>query len=295
MPENRSTRQQSVRASDSSDRMLSLVEVAKETGIPMPILLRYKREHPARVASTGSGSQQRFPEEALEIFLAIHRDEAETSDLPRRGGAGLFSLPRLRKRRSDRAQEEDEMAKKASKPKPEKSPASKKRAASRPSADAKPETSNQDAGEPLLSLQEVSKEMGIPYPTLARYMQRLGDRIPHVGKGRKRRFPPEALEVFRTIRDNSHPGRPPKGGQKDPLSDAPAPASRAAKKSPTPRKAATPPARTQKAAAADAENGNGDLVARIARLESSQQQLEEEIRSLVRRLSSPVSVTIHEI
>ena len=75
--------------SGEGPRTYSLVEVAQKTGIPMPILLRYKRENPDRVPSHGSGSQQRFPEEAFEAFLAIQREEGESRDLPRRGGFGL--------------------------------------------------------------------------------------------------------------------------------------------------------------------------------------------------------------
>lgn len=60
-----------------------------------------------------------------------------------------------------------------------------------------------------LSLPEVADALGVPYPTVARYATQYADRIPHQGEGRNRRFPPEALDVFREIRSTSRPGRPP--------------------------------------------------------------------------------------
>jgi len=62
----------------------------------------------------------------------------------------------------------------------------------------------------LLRLSEISKLTGISYPSLVRYLRTQGDRIPGVGEGRERRFPPEAVEIFRVLRQES--GR---GGRKE--------------------------------------------------------------------------------
>jgi hypothetical protein len=47
----------------------------------------------------------------------------------------------------------------------------------------------------LLTLSEVSKRTKISMPTLQRYKKEYQRRIPSTGKGRKQRYPVEALEV----------------------------------------------------------------------------------------------------
>ena len=79
-------RRQTAASNAASQSNYSLVEVAQKTGISMPILLRYKREHPDRVPSVGSGSQQRFPEEAVDVLQEIHREETERQEEPRARG-----------------------------------------------------------------------------------------------------------------------------------------------------------------------------------------------------------------
>lgn len=240
----------------------SLVEVAQKTGIPMPILLRYKREHPDRVPSIGSGSQQRFPEEAIEVLRRIHQGETQRQEEPRRGGFGLLSLPRLRKqvRRDDEEPEVEGTAEAGETDEPAGQAA---RSTTSPPVDG-------------MTLVEVSEKLGIPYPTVARYASQHGDRIPHHGRGRSRRFPAEALEVFEKIRRESKPGRPPK------------------KKS---KKAAAKPASAGPAAsAAGGESadtlGLEQLARRIESLERSQKVLEEQIRSLLDDLSRPATATV---
>jgi DNA-binding transcriptional MerR regulator len=279
-------------------KLYSLVEVAQETGIPMPILLRYKREHPDRVPSEGSGSQQRFPEEAFHALREIQREEAETRDLPRRGGFGLLSLPRLRKQ--VRPSEEDEeaeaaaLAEQATAAQAAPTPAAKEpartapRARKRSTAAAAPAT----GGGELLSLVEISKQLDIPYPTLARYASQYTDRIPHQGKGRGRRFPPEAIDVFRQIRKESRPGRPPKAKKQQVVSPAPAAPRKAAEAS-VPRKAAPAPRRAVEVPTGSADVGQ--LARRIASLEESQRLLEEQIRALIAALSRPATVTIQQV
>ncbi|MEE8277178.1 MAG: helix-turn-helix domain-containing protein [Thermoanaerobaculia bacterium] len=61
--------------------------------------------------------------------------------------------------------------------------------------------------EGLLTLSEIGRRTGISYPTLVRYVKLFRDRIPHQGKGRKRRFSKEAVKVFRQLRSQSKRGR----------------------------------------------------------------------------------------
>jgi hypothetical protein len=49
----------------------TLAEVSQQTGISLPTLQRYKREHQARIPSVGTARQQRYPESALPVFQAI--------------------------------------------------------------------------------------------------------------------------------------------------------------------------------------------------------------------------------
>jgi hypothetical protein len=67
--------------------------------------------------------------------------------------------------------------------------------------------------EGLLTLTQISKTTKISYPTLVRYVRLYSNRLPHAGKGRARRFYPEAVDVFRSLRQQSgrggrRPGRP---------------------------------------------------------------------------------------
>jgi hypothetical protein len=60
--------------------------------------------------------------------------------------------------------------------------------------------------EGLLTLTQISKTTGISYPTLVRYVRLYSNRLPHEGKGRARRFHPEAVDVFRSLRQQSGRG-----------------------------------------------------------------------------------------
>ena len=69
----------------------------------------------------------------------------------------------------------------------------------------------------VYTLPQVADYTGIPYPTLARYVSQYGDRIPHVGKGRQRRFSVKSILRVQQIRKETRPGRPPntsRGGSK---------------------------------------------------------------------------------
>jgi excisionase family DNA binding protein len=67
----------------------------------------------------------------------------------------------------------------------------------------------------LLTLTEISKTTGISYPTLVRYVRLYSNRLPHEGKGRARRFHREAVDVFRSLRQESgRGGRRPRNGRR---------------------------------------------------------------------------------
>jgi predicted DNA-binding transcriptional regulator AlpA len=74
-------------------------------------------------------------------------------------------------------------------------------------------TAGRSKTEGLLTLTQISKTTGISYPTLVRYVRLYSRRLPHAGKGRARRFYPEAVEVFRSLRQESGRGgrRPGRG------------------------------------------------------------------------------------
>ncbi len=55
----------------------------------------------------------------------------------------------------------------------------------------------------LLTLTEVSKRTGISMPTLQRYKKLFQARIPSVGSGRSQRYKPEALDIFRQLKEEN--------------------------------------------------------------------------------------------
>lgn len=63
---------------------------------------------------------------------------------------------------------------------------------------------------PLYTLIEIAEKTGINATTLSRYANLYPERIPSEGKGRKRRYPAEAIPVFRQLREEglSRKGRP---------------------------------------------------------------------------------------
>lgn len=68
----------------------------------------------------------------------------------------------------------------------------------------------------LYTLTEVATKTDISMPTLQRYKKNYQDRIPSVGKGRKQRYPEEALPVFEEIKKENlkRRGRPKKSEAK---------------------------------------------------------------------------------
>jgi len=145
----------------SDDReLLTLTEVSNRTGISMPTLQRYKKEFQDRIPSEGEGRRQRYPEESLEVFQQIKKENIKKRGRPRKSGS------------------------------------QKKSSSSSGSSAGKPEKARSD----LLTLKEVGERSGISYPTLVRYVKEHADRIPFEGEGRRRRYHPEAVPVFEKIR-----------------------------------------------------------------------------------------------
>lgn len=204
-------------------KLLTMSEVSRRTGISMPTLQKYKKEHQDRIPSEGEGRKQRYPLAALPVFQKLKEE-----GLARRGGG--------RKK------------------------GGKKKATTR--ARTKTRTGRRKAGgdADLLSLQRIREITGISYPTLLRYVKLHLDRIPHVGEGRRRRYPHEAVEVFRQIRSESPRGRKPKGSKK-----------------------ATAKARA---------GSDGKLAKKIAELQRSQAQLERQVRELKELIKRPITVTM---
>lgn len=118
------------------------------------------------------------------------------------------------------------------------------------------------ANQGLLSLQRIKEMTGISYPTLLRYTNLHLDQIPHVGEGRTRRFPPEAVPVFERLRSESPRGRRKGSGKGSALTGG----VRAA--------------------------GDGALARRVAGLERAQADLQKEIRALVKTLQKPLTLTV---
>ncbi|HUP23605.1 MAG TPA: hypothetical protein VNB06_11785 [Thermoanaerobaculia bacterium] len=116
-----------------------------------------------------------------------------------------------------------------------------------------------EAGSGLLSLQQIRSETGISYPTLLRYTKLYLDRIPHVGTGKRRRYPKHAVEVFRELRRGSTRGRK--------------------------------PAQPALLGGSGGATG-GDVARRLVRLEGSQRSLERQIRELTQMLKRPMVVTV---
>jgi predicted DNA-binding transcriptional regulator AlpA len=209
-----------------NDELLTLSEVSNRTGISMPTLQRYKRNHQDRIPSEGKGRRQRYPVEALEVFKELKKENIQKRGRPK----GSTSK---RKKSSARGR--------------------------------KASAASNGSGDGLLTLTEVGERTGISYPTLVRYVKLHGDRIPFEGEGRRRRYHPEAVEVFRQIRSESPRGRRASGG-----------------------------GGTAKASSGGRGSSNGNnaaLLRRLDKLERSQEALTKEIRGLVKYLQKPMKAT----
>lgn len=54
-------------------------------------------------------------------------------------------------------------------------------------------------GKELLPLTEIAERAGVSYPTAQNYVKKHLDRIPHEGKGRRRKYPPAAVKAVQEI------------------------------------------------------------------------------------------------
>ena len=225
----------STRPSSDAD-LLTLTEVSNRTGISMPTLQRYKKEFQDRIPSVGKGRKQRYPADSLDVFEQIKKENIKKRGRPKKSRGGE-----------------------------KKSGGGGRKQAAAPKA---PKAATGDkARSDLLTLTEVGERTGISYPTLVRYVKLHGDQIPWEGKGRKRRYHPEAVAVFQELRSQSSRGRRKKGTGGG--------------------TAASTGGGGGKAAASDPS-----LARRVAALEKAQENLSEQVRDIVAELKKPLSVTV---
>ena len=211
--------------------LLTLSSISQQTKISYPTLQRYVRLFGDRIPHEGEGRKRRYHPDSVAVFREL-RAESKPGRKPKAAPAA-------------------------------KSPARKKRKARAAKA--------QPAAPKLLTLTAVGQQTGISGPTLQRYLKLYGDRIPHEGEGRKRRYHPEAVAVFNEIRSQSRRGRKPKA--------------KVAKVTKAPvrrkRKAKAAKVRRQPAAAAA-----GSVEARLAALEA-------QVSLVLQKLDQPITITLN--
>lgn len=217
--------------------LLTLTSISKQTGISYPTLQRYVSLFGDRIPHEGEGRKRRYHPDSVAVFRQL-RAESKPGRKPK---AAPAAKPPARKKR-------------------------KARPAAKPAA-AAPE---------LLTLTAVGQQAGVSGPTLQRYLKLYGDRIPHEGEGRTRRYHPEAVAVVREIRSRSRRGRKPKAGV------APAAAPAAAKR-PVRKKRKARAARARRPAAAAAA---GSVEARLAALEA-------QVSLVLQKLDQPITITLN--
>jgi predicted DNA-binding transcriptional regulator AlpA len=269
---------ESQRRGDSADsKLYTLSEISQKTGISMPTLQRYKKMYQGRIPSEGQGRKQRYPESALPVFDEIKNENAGKRGRPRKNpDAPRAERPTASKRRPGRPAKAAKAAPARRGRKPAAAAAATaprgaaaKRAGGRKAAAAA--TTGRRPGRPqksgsggLLTLTQISETTGISYPTLVRYVRMHADRLPSEGKGRARRFYPQAVDVFRQLRSES--GR---GGRKK--------GSGAAKATAVRRGPGRPPA--------SSGEPTGVIAQRLKQLEKTQQNLEKKFKGFVDSLS----------
>lgn len=233
--------------------LLTLKEVGERTGISMPSLLRYKKEHQARIPSVGKGRTQRYPVAALEVFEEIKRENLSKRGRPKgpgpARGRGAAAKPAGGGRRKAAAAADDRA---------------------------------EGGGGELLTLTEIGERTGISYPTLRRYADEHADRIPSEGEGRRRRYRPEAVAVFQEIRGGSRPGRKPAGGRRQAEGGGEAPRTSA--------KSAAGGRRPAGGGQRDA--GSAELDRRLADLQGRQDRLRLDLERAFAVLQKPVEAKV---
>jgi hypothetical protein len=261
---------------DSADEKLyTLSEISNKTNISMPTLQRYKKMYQDRIPSVGQGRKQRYPESALPVFDEIKVENAGKRGRPRKdASAPRAERPAASKRgpgRPARAAKAAPAGRRGRKPAA--ATAAPRGAAAKRAGGRKAAGSGRGPGRPakssgsgnLMTLTQISETTGISYPTLVRYVRMHADRLPSEGKGRARRFYPQAVDVFRQLRSES--GR---GGRKK--------GSGAAKKAASGRRPGRPPGRPGRPAAAADE---GMVAQRLKQIEKAQQNLEKRFKGFV--------------
>lgn len=227
------------------ERLYTLSEISKKTKISMPTLQRYKKLYQNRIPAVGSGRKQRYPESAVPVFNEIKGENVGRRGRPRKEAS---EGGKRRGRRPGRPAGQTAARGRGGRP------AARGGRRGRPPAAAGRGRRAASGGSGLLTLTQVSEMTGISYPTLVRYVRLYSDRLPHEGKGRARRFRPEAVPVFRELREQSgRGGRKPGSG------------------------------RGGRAAGASASM-NGALAGRLRAVEKSQQDLERRFKSFAKSL-----------
>ena len=251
-------------AEQTAEALYTLTQVSDQTGISMPTLQRYKKLYQDRIPSKGKGRSQRYPEEALDVFRELKKENIGRRGRPRKTEAAKSA----RKSRSTSSPKTRRTTKKAA----AKAPAKETEAAN-------------DKSE-LLTLTQIGKLTGISYPTLLRYVKTNLEEIPHKGTGRARRFLPEAVDVFKKLRGESRRGRQP---SKAKASDS------ATKKTAAKTKAKAPARRSRKSKAADAgatATVPAEVFDRLKALERANKDLIKTIAKLEKAINKPFRVTL---
>lgn len=272
------------RRGDSADEKLyTLSEISQKTNISMPTLQRYKKMYQDRIPSVGQGRKQRYPDSALPVFDEIKTENAGKRGRPRKdASAPRAERPAASKRGPGRPARAAKAAKatkaapagrrgrKAAAAATAPRGAAAKRAGGRkaagsgrgPGRPAKKSAGSGSNNGSLLTLTQISETTGISYPTLVRYVRMHADRLPSEGKGRARRFYPQAVDVFRQLRSESGRGGRKKGS------------GAAAKKTASGRRPGRP-------AAAASSEGSGVIAQRLKQIEKAQQNLEKRFKGFV--------------
>jgi len=216
--------------------LLTLSSISGQTGISYPTLQRYVKLFGDRIPHEGEGRKRRYHPDSVAVFRQL-RAESKPGRKPKAKPAAAPKAP-ARKRKAP------------AKAAPKSAPAPK-----------------------LLTLTAIGKQTGISGPTLQRYIKLHLDRIPHEGEGRKRRYRPEAVAVFREIRSQSKRGRKPK----------------AKVAAAAPRKAAAPARKRQTRAAKVRRKAparaRGSVEARLAALEA-------QVSQVLKKLEEPITITL---
>ncbi len=218
--------------------LLTLSSISGQTGISYPTLQRYVKLFGDRIPHEGEGRKRRYHPDSVAVFRQL-RAESKPGRKPKAKPAKAAKAP--------------------------KAPARKRKAPAKAAPKSAP-------AQKLLTLTAIGKQTGISGPTLQRYIKLHLDRIPHEGEGRKRRYHPEAVAVFREIRSQSTRGRKPK-----------------AKAAAAPRKAAAPAGKRQTRAAKVRRKAparaRDSVEARLAALEA-------QVSQVLKKLEEPITITL---